>query len=236
MMWPAGIAKPGRTVDDFVSFIDFAPTFLELAEISEEQSGMQPIQGRSLTNILSSETDGQVEKERDYVLIGKERHDLGRPNDWGYPIRGIVKNGYLYIRNFEPDRWPAGHPLTGYMNTDGSPTKTFILNQKRAQGSSQYWDLAFGKRPPEEMYRIEEDPECMHNLANDPEFAGIRAELRTQMETELIAQGDPRMLGNGHVFDEYKYAHGGDYYERFMRGEAEAGWIEKTDIENEMPR
>src|SRR5690606_3009331 len=45
VMWPAGISSPGREVNDFVSFIDFSPTFLELAEVEAAGSGMQPITG-----------------------------------------------------------------------------------------------------------------------------------------------------------------------------------------------
>ena len=52
MMWPAGIAKPGRTVDDFVSFVDLAPTFIEVAKMSWAESGMAESPGRSLTEIF----------------------------------------------------------------------------------------------------------------------------------------------------------------------------------------
>ena len=67
------------------------------------------------------------------MLIGKERHDIGRPHDWGYPIRGIVTAAHLYLKNHEPTRWPAGNPETGYLDTDGSPTKTEILTANRAK-------------------------------------------------------------------------------------------------------
>ena len=71
---------------------------------------MQPIEGRSLTDILYSDNGENISADRDYVLIGKERHDVGRPNDWGYPIRGIRKGDYLLVLNFETNRWPAGNP------------------------------------------------------------------------------------------------------------------------------
>ncbi len=69
IMWKDGIRNPGRTIDDFVSFIDFAPTFLELAGIDEEESKMQAITGRSLREIFTSKKSGKVIKERDHVLI-----------------------------------------------------------------------------------------------------------------------------------------------------------------------
>jgi arylsulfatase A-like enzyme len=46
--WPAGIPKAGRTVDDFVSFIDYAPTIADVAQVSWGKFGMAPATGRSL--------------------------------------------------------------------------------------------------------------------------------------------------------------------------------------------
>lgn len=234
MMWPAGIKSPGRTVEDFVSFIDFAPTFLEVAEVSIDSTEMQPIQGKTLTDIFNSEKSGVVTSYRDHVLIGKERHDIGRPHDWGYPIRGIVKGNYLYLENFEPDRWPAGNPETGYLNTDGSPTKTVILDARTDPDMKKYWEWSFGKRPEEEFFQIDNDPDCMENLAIHPEYQTIKAQLKAQLYEELKAQGDPRMFGNGHIFDEYEYAQENSkgFYERYMSGEdMKAGWVNPSDFE-----
>jgi N-sulfoglucosamine sulfohydrolase len=234
IMWKKGIKNPGRTVDDFVNFIDLAPTYFELAQLNSTEIGMQPITGQSLTDIFYSEKNGVVNPDRDHVLIGKERHDVGRPYDWGYPIRGIVKNGYLYIQNYEPDRWPAGNPETGYLNTDGSPTKTDLLARRTNPETHQYWEWSFGKRPAEEFYKIDEDPECMNNLAEAAEFEALKNALKAQMLEELTAQADPRTLGNGHIFDQYVYA-GEDvrgFYERYMAGEdIKAGWVNQSDFE-----
>jgi len=234
MMWPAGIKNPGRVVDDFVSFIDLAPTFLELAGVDGETGGMHPIEGRSLTKILSSAKTGIVETRRDHVLIGKERHDIGRPKDVGYPIRGIVTEEYLYVRNFEPSRWPAGNPETGYLNCDGSPTKTVVLQSKGNRKPVDFWQMSFGKRPDEELYNRKEDPACMENLADKPELAELKEKLKTQMLAELKRQGDPRMFGKGHIFDEYPYAdkNGVNFYDRFQAGEKmKTGWVNPSDFE-----
>jgi arylsulfatase A-like enzyme len=234
-MWKGGIQKSGRTVDDFVSFIDFAPTFLELAGVKPIQSGMQPCEGRSLSDIFSSPKSGVVNPERDHVLIGKERHDVGRPHDWGYPIRGIVKDGFLYLRNFEPTRWPAGNPETGYLNTDGSPTKTECLKARTTPGMEKYWQESFGKRPAEELFRIASDRDCMSDLAANPDYAEVKQRLETQMIDELKKQGDPRMFGRGYIFDQYEYADPQrDFYERYMSGEKlKAGWVNPSDFEKE---
>ncbi|MEJ8819486.1 sulfatase family protein [Lacibacter sp. H407] len=236
IMWPKGIKRPGRVVNDYVSFIDLAPTFLELAGISAAKAGMQPITGKSLTDILFSDKSGTVNPNRNYTLIGQERHDVGRPNDEGYPIRGIVKDGYMYLRNYKTDRWPMGNPETGYLNTDGSPTKTFILNTRRQHGNWYFWQLNFGKRYAEELYDIQNDPYCMSNLAADKKHAPLKEKLNSFMVQKLLEQKDPRMLGNGDVFDKYEYA--GDvknFYNRFMSGEkVNAGWVNKTDFDADL--
>ena len=234
-MWPRGIRKPGRTVNDYVSFVDFAPTFLELAGVSCRQAAMQPCSGQSLADLFVG--DGTAERQRrNHVLIGKERHDVGRPHDRGYPIRGIVKNGYLYLHNFEPQRWPAGNPETGYLNCDGSPTKTECLQARKNAATARYWRGAFGKRSAEELYCVETDPECLNNLANEPQYAKLKTRLKKDLFAELKSQADPRILGNGQIFDTYEYAHPATrgFYERFINGEKlRAGWVTPSDFKRE---
>lgn len=236
IMWKARLTNPGRVIDDYVSFIDFAPTFIELARLDWDATGMQPTAGRSLTDILYAENSGQVNPARDHVLIGKERHDVGRPRDQGYPIRGIVKGGMLYLRNFETDRWPAGNPETGYLAVDTSPTKSEILNLRRSGADTDFWRLSFGKRAPEELFDIRKDAACINNLAENLEHAETRESLSAELIEALKAQQDPRMFGNGQVFDEYPNAtRWAGYYEKYMAGEIEtAGWIVESDIDRDV--
>ncbi len=234
VMWPDGIRNPGRVVNDFVNFIDFAPTFLEVAGTSAEDAGMQPVTGISLTRYFKTEEEGRIFNDRDYVLVGKERHDVGRPDDQGYPVRGIFKGDFLYLRNFEPDRWPKGNPETGYLNCDGSPTKTYILDTRRKKGIMEYWQLNFGKRDSEELYNVVEDPFCMNNLAGEQSYADLKNELEQEMTQRLKEEGDPRMFGNGEVFDNYIY-NGAvrNYYNRYMSGEeVPAGWVNPSDYDS----
>ncbi|TWT84288.1 Arylsulfatase [Planctomycetes bacterium CA13] len=191
--------KGGRVVDDFISFSDLAPTFLEAAGIEPQHK----ITGRSFMDILRSENSGQIDPTRNFIVVGKERHDRGRPNMEGYPVRAIRNESFMYAVNFEPDRWPACDP-PGFGNIDGSPTKRRII-EMHEQGNSMYWDFAMGKRPAEELYRIDRDSHCINNLANQPEYAETKAQLRNQMFELLKQQEDPRALGNGAVFDRFEY-------------------------------
>ena len=239
IMWKEGIKNPGRKIDEFISFIDFSPTFLELAQVPEEEANMQPITGKSFTKMLYSARSGDMKEERDAVIIGKERHDVGRPNDQGYPIRGIVSGQYLYLYNFETERWPSGNPETGYLNTDGSPTKTVVLNGRKDPGRHLYWAQSFGKRPQEELFHIGIDPECITNLALHPELQVIRANLKNRLFTRLKKEKDPRMYGKGHVFDEYPYSRPEfrNFYNRYMGGEKiNTGWVNESDYEKDFQK
>src|SRR5690606_23864368 len=158
--------------------IDIAPSFLEAAGLPWAESGMQETPGSSLLPFFQ----GSVEDFRDYVLIGKERHDVGRPADYGYPIRGIVKDGWMYLRNYRPDLWPAGNPECGYSTVDASPTKTAILKARHHPETRFYWDWSFGKRPAEELFNLRDDPYCIANLASDSQYETLREDLIRTME------------------------------------------------------
>ncbi len=234
IMWKKGIKNPGRKIDDFVSFIDFAPTILQAARLAPENSTMASITGHSLFDIFESEKSGQVNPVRDHVLIGKERHDVGRPHEWGYPIRGIVTKDWMYLKNYEPSRWPSGDPITGYLNTDGSPTKTWILDARRDGSNTAYWQQNFGKHPEEEFYQISKDRNCVQNLANDPKLADLRKKLSDQMQSELTQQEDPRMQGKGTIFDKYPVTGGTDFYKNYRAGKpTKSGWVNPDDFEKE---
>lgn len=194
-MWPARI-KPGLIANDLCSFIDLAPTFLELAGIPVPQI----LPGKSLTDVFQ----GSENSGRTRAFMGRERHDMGRENDAGYPVRCIRTPQYLYVRNFEPDRWPAGNPETGFTNCDGSPTKDRIL-ELHEQGEDFYYNEAFGKRPLEQLFDVIHDPFCMINLADNPDFADIKMSLWKELQTKLKATEDPRIFGNGDIFDSYEY-------------------------------
>ena len=101
---------------------------------------------------------------------------------------------------------------------------------------NQYWKLAFSKRPEKELYDLINDPDCMINVANQEKYDSIQKNLNNQMFAALKDQGDPRVLGNGDIFDNYLYAdtkHQNIYY-RFNKGEISAGsakWVNESDFE-----
>lgn len=201
-------------LSDMISFTDIAPTFVEAAGLTSQPD----MSGRSFLNLFEAQTAGRFDPYRDRVCMGRERHDLGREGDVGYPVRCIRTDQFLYVRNLKPELWPAGNPETGFTGCDSSPTKELILDQ-RSRGATYYFDLAFGKRPPEELYAIADDPDCMHNLASDPAYADVCAKLWAELRGYLLAQSDPRMLGTGDQFDRYEYVGDASHsWKRYLDG------------------
>jgi uncharacterized sulfatase len=212
MRWPSHI-KSGRIVEDFVSLQDLAPTFLEV-------TGLKPLPemtGRSLLRVLTSDQSGRVDAARDHVLVGKERHAWVRKDGLGYPCRAIRTYEYLYIRNFKPDRWPAGdpegggepyHPGWAYGDIDNSPTKTYLIEHRDEPGVKRLFERAVAKRPGEELYDLRKDPAQLNDVADDPSYAKVKEELAARLMAELKATADPRAFGKGDAFDSYPYYSG----------------------------
>lgn len=237
IMWKDKIIKPGREINDIVNFMDFAPTILEVAGVKQDKI-LEQLSGRSLTEYFNGKSESKS-KQRKYTLIGRERHDYGRPGNQGYPIRGIIKDNFLYICNLKPELLPGGNPETGYSDCDGSPTKTLILNMKRSEANSQYYKMNFDYRPEEELYDLSSDKECIINLSENTKYKELKKELRDLLLYELKKNEDPRIMGNGDVFDKYPYCEpiGVNFWEKVMNKEIirpweKTGWISPTDYSN----
>lgn len=203
----AGHVKGGRVVDDFVSLADLAPTFLEVAGLTPPPA----MTARSFLNVLLSDKSGQVDPTRDHVLTEMERHYVsaridGDQRNVGYPMRAILTKDYHFIRNFHPNRWPAGDPPAaatpdfdtyakntgaGYADVDAGPAKAWILTHP----DDPAFKPAFGKRPARELFDLRKDPFELKNVADDPAYSDTLKDLEARLMAELKATGDPRLTG-----------------------------------------
>jgi len=157
--------------------IDLAPTFLEAAGVKAPR-GMD---GRSLLPLLTGAPDERPNR----VLIERERHASVREGNLGYPSRGLRTPEFLYIRNFRPDRWPAGDPrpymqVGPFGDIDWGPTKDHLVANREIPAFVAFFELACGKRPAEELYEVASEPHQMRNVAADPAYAAVRATLRAE--------------------------------------------------------
>jgi arylsulfatase A-like enzyme len=186
----------GRVIEDFVSLNDFAPTFLELAGLPIPDY----MNARSFVNLLESEKEGVIDKNREFIVTARERHAFVRKGGTGYGARSIRTWDFLYIRNYEPDGWPAGEPplygdVDAHMLHYPCPTKMHILKNKEKEGVKDLFRLAFEKRPAEELYDLTKDPFQMVNIADATEYSEVRKMLSDKLTKHLIENGDPRELG-----------------------------------------
>ncbi len=212
--WPQRVSGK-RTVDDVVGFVDLTATILDAAGV--QHPGKFPPSGTSLMNVLESSEQGMVDKSRTAAYSARERHSSSRYNNWTYPQRSLRTPDYLYIRNFRPDRWPAGAPQKydspgelgsphgGYHDIDACPSLTLLVNRREDPLIAPYFHAAVDKRPAEELFLIRQDPGCMHNLASDPKHAEAKARLAQQLDEYLTKTGDPRVgPDGGEVFETYR--------------------------------
>jgi uncharacterized sulfatase len=170
--------------------------------------------------LLKSDKNGLLDPLRDWVITGRERHvAAARPGNLPYPMRSLRTPDYAYIRNFETDRWPMGAPgmatnavlpeprmlenntFAAYADMDGSPTKAWFVAHRDDPQWKWNYELAFGKRPSEELYDVHADPDMVNNLATNPAYAEKKKELAARLMKKLVEAEDPRVVGDGKTFD-----------------------------------
>ena len=217
IMWPERV-KGSRASTDPVSFVDLTATILEAAGVVHPALGKAALapSGQSLMSLLASGKSGRIELTRTHVYSGRERHSSSRFNNWTYPQRCLRSDQYLYIRNFRPDRWPAGDPQKfnspgklgpmhgGYHDIDACPTLTFLIENRNDPRYKPFFHLSVNKRPGEELFDIKKDPDCLNNLALDPTFLKVTQKYRDEMDAFLKKTGDPRANDNGDLWESYK--------------------------------
>lgn len=204
--WPG--QPGGRYISDFVNLMDLAPTYMEIGGAAIPPG----VNGKSIVSLMQTGKSGQVEKERDFVITGRERHvSIARAGNLPYPQRALRKDGFLYIHNFKPERMPMGdfknltdtftpdqdslenNTYEAFPDMDSSPAKAWLIQHR---GDSQYqwfFDYAFAKRPQEELYDLSKDPAQTINVAAEPSYAEVKTQMATELMDKLKAVGDPRV-------------------------------------------
>jgi uncharacterized sulfatase len=149
-----------------------------------------------------------------------------REGELPYPQRAIRTKDFLYIVNFEPDRWPMGDPrgmdnsdaaplpyhdlqwkhFVAYPDMDASPTKAWMIHHRNEDNVQLLYRLAFDKRPYEELYDLRSDPDYMVNVAEDAAYAGMRRELHDRLMRVLSENNDPRVTENPCRYEHAPYA------------------------------
>lgn len=230
-----------QVIEKLTSSVDFFPTFMDAAGLESDIR----FSGQSLLPLLTEDNAGYT---ADAVYAGRERHSSSRYDNLGYPIRSIRQDNWLLIWNMHPERWPAGDPQSmkedgtlnamhkAYFDIDGSPSKTFLVNNYTDPDVRPYFDAAVAKRGEYELYNLSSDPECMDNLAEDSGYRSILESLIQKLETRLVETGDTRMGANPDIWETYPRLDGSMRYfpEPVTEEEGDhirAGWTVSTNTE-----
>ena len=201
---------PGTVVDDLVMHMDLAPTTLSMAGIPIPDH----YQGRCMSGV-------ERKPPRKFVCGARDRLD-NHPE----MTRTIRTHQYRYNRNFLPHQpyasfYPDGSffaPVPGEGTSEREFWETSCLPSEQKLHDPDGIFLMYGPpvlvkerglpepyaeyliwqdhKPQEELYDIEQDPEQIQNLANDPAFETVKNDLRTKLFEYMIETED---LG---LFDE----------------------------------
>ena len=165
MRGPGGF-EGGKANDALVSHIDLFPTVCDLIGVDRPPY----LQGESLLPLVN----GEAEEVRDAIFAEKTYHVAYEPE------RCVRTHRHKYIRRFDNE-----HPTPVLANTDDGPSKDLLL----ANG----W--AEREIPQEQLYDLLFDPNEAHNLAEDPQHAGILEEMRRRLKRWMHETKDPILDG-----------------------------------------
>jgi len=203
----------GKMIDEPVGFVDLSATIVEAAGLEVPEQFV----GTSLLGLLNGDVD-KLEYDR-AVFSGRERHSSSRYQNLSYPQRMMRSGDYLIIWNARPELDPAGQPQSivdgelgtphsAYFDIDDSMIKRELIAKRDDFYIGPFFHLAVDKRPEWQLFNVTDDPDCLIDLADDPEHTRIIAEYKQQLTEVLTATGDPRTLGYGHVWENYPRTRG----------------------------
>ena len=169
--WRDKIDLPvGTRQDGLVSFMDFAPTVLNLAgvEVPEQMDGT-PFLGK-----------GAVKGQECIFGYGDRFDEL-------YAFNRVIRKGkYRYARNYQPYHTQSLYALYRYKQLAFQEWKQLYKDNKLNANQSSFFK-PFGA---EELYDLEKDPMELNNLAENPVYSEVLAGLRKELGAYLVEKAD----------------------------------------------
>ena len=162
----------GSVCDRMVSFVDLAPTVLSLAGVSIPDT----MEGCAFLGDAAAEP-------REYVYGTRNRHGEGEQL-----LRFVRDKRFQYIRNFRPELRQA--PIYSSWATKMQGFRTWIDLWEEGKLNEVQSAFFEAPRPAEELYDTQADPDQIHNLANDPQYADVKQRLRGTCFDWIERSGD----------------------------------------------
>lgn len=172
--WP-GRVKPGSVSDAMVEYVDVLPTFVEAADGKPRDA----LDGRSFVPVL----EGKADEHKSHVFAEMTTRGIINGSDT-FGIRSVRSGRFKYIWNFTPE--------TTFSNAcQRSPEfKSWVAKANAGDADAAEKVRRYKHRPAEELYDVTADPTEWTNLAEDPEFAEAKGDLRRRLEAWMKEQGD----------------------------------------------
>jgi len=180
--WP-GRVKAAAVSDALIQIADITPTFIEAAGGDPKTFALD---GLSFLDVLT----GKATKHRKYVYGVHNNVPEGNP----YPIRSLRDEEFHYIANLKHDQPYHEKHLQNESLAKRYDLQWWAATTEAAKNGDKRAKMLMDKfhnRPAEELYRVDQDPYEMNNLAADPKYAEVKKRLRTELERWMKTQNDP---------------------------------------------
>jgi hypothetical protein len=172
-LWPA--EKPGMTVDRIVSFIDMPATWLRITDTK-------------IPAIMHGQAflGAESRSERAFHYAYRTRMDERNEN-----ARAICDKQFLYIRNYMPYA-PWMQPLNYLWKMKA--TQAWVEHVESGKASEIEARFFEPKGWTEELYDMEQDPDSIHNLIDNPEYAEVIKHMQSNLRSWQEKVFDTGML------------------------------------------
>lgn len=172
--------KPGGKSDRLVSFVDLAPTVLSLA-------GIEPpvwMQGHAFLGKFAAPPQPFV-----FGFRGRmdERYDM---------VRSAIDGRYVYIRNYMPHLIYGQHVAYMFVTPTTRVWKKLHNEGKLNAAQDRFWQ----RKPPEELYDLQDDPDEVKNLADSPPHQETLKKFRAGQQGLARKIRDVGFLPEGEFF------------------------------------
>jgi len=94
----------------------------------------------------------------------------------------------------------TNNTFAAFGDLDASPTKAWIATHPN-QADGRFFNIAFGRRPEEELFDLRTDADQVKNVAKEKAYESVRKELSARLMKVLKETGDPRVTGDGTIYD-----------------------------------